>query len=162
MNNTDGTKRHETAVRAATFTDIPHLVAAGLALAEETEGLRLDPARLERGVRAVLDDPQKGFYLVAEADGETAGSLLVTPEWSDWRDAWYWWIQSVYVRPEFRRCGVYRALHRHVLEQARRRTDVWGVRLYVDHDNRPAQAAYQRLGMRPSRYRFYEMDFGQL
>jgi len=146
-------------VRAASLDDVPHLVAAGLGLASETEGIALDADRLERGVRAVFTDPQKGFYVVAEVAGQVAGSLLVTFEWSDWRDAWYWWIQSVYVKKPFRRRGIYTAMYRHLEAQARRRPDVWGLRLYVDRDNRAAQAAYQRLGMDRSRYEMYGADF---
>src|SRR5215468_3854238 len=105
-------------VRAAAARDLPVLVAFNAAMARETEGRALDEARLRRGVASALGDEARGRYLVAERGGQAVGALLLTREWSDWRDGWFWWIQSVYVAPAARRQGVYRALHRAVLEQA--------------------------------------------
>jgi ribosomal protein S18 acetylase RimI-like enzyme len=128
-------------------------------MAAETEGRDLDRARLEAGIAHALGDASRGTYFVAERDGRVAGALLVTREWSDWRDGWFLWIQSVYTRPEARRSGIYRALYRHVVDTARAAGDVCGIRLYVERENRRAQATYEALGMRESCYRIYEVDF---
>ena len=143
-------------IRMAVQDDVELLVHFNSSLAEETEATILDKTKVTAGVKAALDDPQKGFYLIAESDGHPAGGLLVTTEWSDWRNAMFWWIQSVYVEKESRQSGVYKALHRYVEELARKDKNVCGIRLYVDHDNSRAQATYERLGMQPGRYRFYE------
>ena len=145
-------------MRPAAAADVADLVRFNRAMARETEALALDEAVLEAGVRAVLADPARGFYLVAELDGRRAGSLMVTPEWSDWRNAWIWWIQSVFVEAEARRRGVYRALHGAVLTRARESCDVRAVRLYVERENRGAQDTYAALGMSPSRYQLFEVD----
>jgi GNAT superfamily N-acetyltransferase len=147
-------------VRPAIEADLEILVAFNRAMAAETEDLGLDVERLRAGMLRVLRDPDRGRYSVAELDGEVVGALMVTREWSDWRDAWFWWIQSVYVAPGARRRGVYSALHRAVLEQARGAGDVCGVRLYVESANRSAQTTYERLGMHAARYRLYEQPVG--
>jgi ribosomal protein S18 acetylase RimI-like enzyme len=127
-------------------------------MAWETEGKRLDLATLRRGVRAVLEDPTKGFYLVAVGPEEqVVGQLMVTFEWSDWRDGTIFWIQSVYVAPEARRRGVYRALHEAVLTHARAHRGV-AVRLYVEKHNRGAQETYRRVGMSPAIYELMEQE----
>ena len=156
-------------VRAATPGDLELLVEFNRAMARETEGLDLDPGRLRSGVGRVLADPDAGFYRIAElggaaADGPQRGSgpvgcLMVTREWSDWRDGWFWWIQSVFVDPAWRRRGVYRALYASVLGEGQEAPDVCGVRLYVDSDNRAAQRVYERLGMAEAHYRMFEVDF---
>jgi ribosomal protein S18 acetylase RimI-like enzyme len=143
-------------IREAEERDAPALVEFNLRMAMETEDKPLDPAVVAAGVRGVLEDRARGFYLVAESDGMTVGSLLVTTEWSDWRNGVYWWIQSVYVEPPFRRRGVYRALHEEVRTRARNTPGVRGCRLYVERDNETAQAAYLRLGMAETRYRIFE------
>jgi GNAT superfamily N-acetyltransferase len=143
-------------VRPAAPGDRDAIVEFNLAMALESEGRALDRERLARGVERALGDAGIGRYLVAEAGAETAGSLLLTNEWSDWRDGWFWWIQSVYVAPRHRRRGVYRALHERVREEARRAGDVVGLRLYVERDNRGAQRTYARLGMSETAYRLYE------
>lgn len=143
-------------IETATPAALETLVGFNQAMAWETEGKRLDPDRLRAGVAAVLADTQRGLYLLARSAPSIVGGLLLTWEWSDWRNAWFWWIQSVYVRPEARGRGVYRALHDEVLRRARAAGNVCGLRLYVDHDNAAAQACYAALGMRPGRYRFYE------
>jgi GNAT superfamily N-acetyltransferase len=146
-------------IRLAAPGDAETIARFNQAMAQETEGRQLDFERLRRGVQAVLSDPSKGRYWVAEIDGRLAGQLLITFEWSDWRNGAFWWIQSVYVDPAFRRRGVFRALYEHVARQARQAPDVCGLRLYVEQDNRRAQAAYERLGMHPAPYRIYEVDF---
>ncbi len=145
-------------IRKATVDDIEALVEFNQAMALETEGKSLPAGTLTNGVRAVFDSPGKGWYLIAVHNGVRAGSLLITPEWSDWRNADYWWIQSVYVRPEYRSKGVYTALHRHVEELSRYDDGVCGLRLYVDSDNKVARTVYKKLGLVPSRYDLYEID----
>lgn len=145
-------------VRDAVPADLDLLVRFNAAMALQTEGRVLDPARLRAGVAAALGDPQRGAYRVAELDGIPSGALLVTREWSDWRHGWFWWIQSVWVEPRARRRGVYRALHEDVLRRAAAAGDVVGVRLYVEQHNEDAQQTYRCLGMRPARYAVFEQD----
>ncbi|WP_240316231.1 GNAT family N-acetyltransferase [Salinibacter ruber] len=144
------------AIRRATLDDAETLVRFNEAMAEETEDKTLDPETVRAGVRAVFDTPEQAFYFVAERDGEVVGSLMITTEWSDWRNADFWWIQSVYVRPSARRTGVYAALYREVRRRAREADGVCGLRLYVEQDNAAAQAAYETLGMNEPPYRMYE------
>lgn len=145
-------------VRPATPDDIEQIVAFNAAMALETEGLRLDLARLRSGVRRVFQGDAAAFYRVAEVEGRVVGQLMVTVEWSDWRDAWVWWIQSVYVAPEARRLGVYRALHGAVVDEARA-AGAAGVRLYVDARNTRAMATYAAMGMDGEHYRVFEQMF---
>ena len=133
-----------------------------LALADETENLKLDPARVTQGVRAVLADAGKGIYFIAEAEGRAAGQLLITYEWSDWRNGNFWWLQSVYVEKEFRSRGVFKKLFAHVAELARREKDVCGIRLYMDAHNENARQAYERLGMKQTNYELFEQVFTKL
>lgn len=145
-------------VREAVAGDALALRDGNLAMAAETESLALDPMRLLRGVEAVLADATKGFYLVVEDDdapGRIVGQLMITFEWSDWRNGLLWWIQSVHVAPTHRRRGVYRALHTEVMRRARA-ANVAGVRLYVHASNTSAQATYVALGMHDSDYRVFE------
>jgi len=146
-------------VRPAYPREIATLVEFNRALAQETEGRELDAQRLRKGVEAVFAEPTRGIYHVALRGEEVVGALLVTSEWSDWRNGVFWWIQSVYVVPSARRQGVFRALYGQVLERARVTPEVCGLRLYVDHENTGAQAVYQQLGMHAARYRFFELDF---
>ena len=143
-------------IRDAAEADVAALVAFNRAMASETEAKALDPVRLERGVRGLLARPEAGFYLVAEHGGVVGGALLVTPEWSDWRDGWFWWVQSVYVAPGARRQGLYGALYAEVQARARAAGDVRGLRLYVERENEDARAVYERLGMHETAYRLYE------
>lgn len=125
-------------------------------LAEESEGKTLDAAVLAAGVRAVLADPNKGLYFLAEENGTIVGQLMITTEWSDWRNGWFWWIQSVYIRHESRRQGVFRALYRHVEQAATDDPTVIGLRLYVERENESAQQTYLRLGMELTHYLMLE------
>jgi ribosomal protein S18 acetylase RimI-like enzyme len=143
-------------VRMANHGDVETLVRFNLAMAKETEHKALDRATLEKGVRSVLDDERKGFYLAAEVDGRVVGSLMITFEWSDWRNGWFWWLQSVYVEPAFRGQGVFRALYGEVKRRAAKNPLVIGCRLYVEHDNRVAQDVYSRLGLSKTNYHIYE------
>jgi GNAT superfamily N-acetyltransferase len=142
-------------IRTAVRSDVAALAAWNAAMAWETEAKRLDPDVLARGVAAVFDEPRRGFYLIAERDGEAAGCLLVTYEWSDWRCGDFWWIQSVYVAPAARRGGVFRALHAEVAARARAAGAV-GLRLYVETENLRAQQTYEDLGMQRCHYLMYE------
>jgi len=146
-------------IRSAAPADAGSIAAHNAAMALETENVHLDPNRLRLGVDAVLNDPAKGFYAVAEAEAQVVGQMMVTFEWSDWRNGTFWWVQSVYVQPPYRKQGVYRRIYEHVLREAKSRNDVCGVRLYVDKDNRTAQQVYERLGMNPAHYAMYELDF---
>jgi GNAT superfamily N-acetyltransferase len=143
-------------VRMAEVKDIEIIAELNLAMAWETEQKRLNPVTLKRGIRAVLEDSDYGFYVVAEEQGQVVGCLLVTHEWSDWRSGLFWWIQSLYVGPPFRRRGVFTRLHDFVKEQALRQSEVCGIRLYVEQSNRVAQRAYEQIGMKPTTYRIYE------
>jgi ribosomal protein S18 acetylase RimI-like enzyme len=139
-------------IRRATLADETVLVELNAALAWETEHKRLRPEVLSAGVRAVFADPAKGFYTVAELQGQIVGQMMVTYEWSDWRNGWFWWVQSVYVRAESRRKGVFRALYREIERQAAANPNVIGLRLYVERDNTRAQATYRALGMTNTTY----------
>jgi GNAT superfamily N-acetyltransferase len=145
-------------VRAARRDDAALIAGFNLAMARETERRELDPQLVAQGVAAVLADDTHGFYLLAEVGACAAGALLVTYEWSDWRNARMWWIQSVYVVPAARRMGVYRALYGHVRAQARAH-GACGLRLYVEQHNRAARQVYRSMGMRDSGYRIYEQEF---
>ena len=146
-------------VRQAEPRDAVHIVGFQQDMALETEGKTLDESSISAGVDAVFGDPDKGFYLVAEVNGDVVGSLLITYEWSDWRNATFWWIQSVFVDADYRRRGVYTAMHDYVLTQARESEDICGVRLYVERSNHIAQQTYKSLGMDHSHYDLYEVDF---
>jgi GNAT superfamily N-acetyltransferase len=143
-------------VRAAEPGDLDRLVEFNLAMAQETEGRDLDLATLREGMRALLGDPGRGRVLVVEDAGRIVATLMLTTEWSDWRNGWFWWIQNVYVAPEERRRGHYRRLHEHVRDLAAARTDVYGLRLYVENENVRARETYQKLGMDETPYRLYE------
>jgi ribosomal protein S18 acetylase RimI-like enzyme len=142
-------------VRSATAADIDVIVQFNTAMALETEAKTLDPTVLGAGVAAVFAEPRRGFYLLAEQAGQVAGCLMITYEWSDWRNGDWWWLQSVYVLPEHRRNGVFRALYAEVERLASARADVVGVRLYVERDNVHAQRTYRSLGMHEEAYRMY-------
>ncbi|HEX8172170.1 MAG TPA: GNAT family N-acetyltransferase [Thermoanaerobaculia bacterium] len=146
----------EVSYRDAERRDAPRIIEFQLAMARETEQLELDREVLERGVAAVFDDPSHGRYYVAEADGRIIASLMITYEWSDWRNGMVWWIQSVYVVPEFRRRGIYAGLYAHVKQLIDGQPSVRGLRLYVDERNRTAQQVYARLGMNGEHYRVFE------
>ena len=150
------------AIRAGTLDDVVRLRDWACAMALETERKRLDPQTVERGIHAVLDQPRRGAYFVAERGGEAAGTLMLTYEWSDWRNGDWWWIQSVYVAPGHRRQGVYAALHAHVVQAASARADVCGLRLYVERDNVDAQRTYESLGMADTGYRMYEAALARI
>lgn len=146
----------ELSIRRAVPADAAALVGFNQAMALETEGKELPDAVIVPGVAGLLARPEYGFYLVAEADGVVVGSLMVTYEWSDWRNGLIWWLQSVYVVEAWRRRGVYRALYAAVKAQAAATDGVRGFRLYVEKDNATAQRTYRALGMTETYYRLFE------
>ena len=150
-------------IRPARQDDVGTIVMFNAALALETESRRLNLATLRNGTLAFLDSPGYGFYIVAELpEGKNyspVGQLMITYEWSDWRNGVFWWIQSVYVDPAHRRQGVFAALYRHVERLARATPGVIGLRLYVERDNIRAQSTYASLGMVDAGYRIFEAGF---
>jgi GNAT superfamily N-acetyltransferase len=145
-------------IRRATPQDLDFIVAGNLEMAIETEHLTLEPGILGRGVRALLDGRVPGGYWVAELDEVVVGQLMITFEWSDWRNRMVWWIQSVYVVPAARKHGVFRALYAHVRAEAQA-SGAGGLRLYVDTTNTRAQQVYTALGMNGDHYRVFEDMF---
>lgn len=146
----------EILIRPASTDDLPLLADWACAMALETEHKQLDLNTVRRGIGIAMAQPQRGRYWVAERLGEVAGTLMITYEWSDWRAGDWWWIQSVYVAPAHRRCGVYAALYRHLHGEAQKTPDVRGLRLYVEKENAAAQRTYQSLGMQDAGYHMYE------
>jgi GNAT superfamily N-acetyltransferase len=145
-------------IRLANSSDAPIIAQFNAAMAKETEGIELHDEHLRKGVEALFLDSSKGLYYVAEVENKIVGQLLITYEWSDWRNATFWWIQSVYVFPEYRNRGIFRALYRYVESLARNRGDVCGLRLYVEKGNNRACLAYETLGMKKSHYEMMEID----
>jgi ribosomal protein S18 acetylase RimI-like enzyme len=143
-------------IRLAEKQDAPALVEFNQAMALETEGKMLDTQILRGGVESVFHDDKKGFYVVAQEKGRIIGGLMITYEWSDWRDGWFWWIQSVYILPEYRGRGIYRLLYEFVKNRAEEVGDVCGFRLYVEKENTGAQGVYEKLGMEKTYYLMYE------
>jgi ribosomal protein S18 acetylase RimI-like enzyme len=146
-------------IRSAATTDVSVIAEFNSAIASETENLELNYPRLLQGVQALLADSTKGMYYIAEINGIVVGQLMITNEWSDWRNATFWWIQSVYVKKEFRKQGVFRSLYQYVESLARSRGDVCGLRLYVETQNDHAQKTYEALGMHHSHYQMMEETF---
>ncbi|MDP3643731.1 MAG: GNAT family N-acetyltransferase [Bacteroidota bacterium] len=143
-------------IRQANDKDSASIVEFQLAMAMETEQLQLHEPTVIKGVAAVLDDTSKGIYYVAETDGKVVGSLLTTFEWSDWRNGTVLWIQSVYVRPEFRKRSIFSRLYKHIQELVVSNSDLRGIRLYADKNNTSAHGVYEHLGMTAEHYQMYE------
>lgn len=135
--------------------DIEAIAGFQVEMAMESEGTLLDIDTVMKGVTAAMNDENKGSYYVARVDGKAVGSLMLTREWSDWNNGWYWWIQSVYVAPDFRRQGIYKSMYQAVCEDAKQQ-NVAQVRLYVDKTNIRGQKVYASLGMQESHYLIYE------
>ena len=155
-------------IRAAELSDLDWLVDGARAMAQETEHKVLVAETVRAGIAAGIADPAKARYFVAMHDaslagaetiGTAVGTLMLTHEWSDWRNGDWWWIQSVYVVPSHRRQGVFAALYRHVEMQARATEGVVGLRLYVERENETAQRTYAALGMHDAGYRIFEQSF---
>ncbi len=148
-------------VRKAVAEDAQVIAAFNSAMAMETEGISLQPERIAKGVQTLLQDSSLGFYLLAEEDEVPIASLMITTEWSDWRNGLFWWIQSVYVKEEKRRQGVFRELYQAVRELAADTPEVCGFRLYVEHENHTAQKTYQSLGLTETHYKLFEQTKGE-
>jgi len=149
-------KKPEIVVRRATLDDSGILSQFNMSMAKETEGRRLDQTTVQAGVKQLFLDSQQGFYLVAEIGGPACGSLMITYEWSDWRNGLFWWIQSVYVEPAARRNGVFTALYQCVKQMAQDDASACGLRLYMEQDNLPARAVYMAMGMETTPYQVFE------
>jgi ribosomal protein S18 acetylase RimI-like enzyme len=145
-------------IREATDADAAIIADFNASMAKETENIELDRTRLRQGVEALLASSAKGSYYLAEADGNVVGQLMITYEWSDWRNATFWWIQSVYVHPEYRQQGIFRILYRTIETIALQRGDICGLRLYVEKTNKRAQQTYEALGMKYSHYQMMDID----
>jgi ribosomal protein S18 acetylase RimI-like enzyme len=145
-------------IRRASADDAAPLVAFNQAMALETEGKTLVDEKISSGVAAVFTDEKKGFYAVAEDEGTIVGGLMVTYEWSDWRNAWFWWIQSVYILPEYRGQRLYSKMYDFVKQEAVKAGNVCGFRLYVETENANAQKVYDAVGMHRSHYLMYEEE----
>ena len=135
--------------------DIEAIAGFQVDMAMESEGTLLDKETVTKGVTAAMNDENKGCYYVARVEGKAVGSLMLTREWSDWNNGWYWWIQSVYVAPDYRRRGIYKSMYNAVCEDAKQQ-NIAQVRLYVDKTNTRGQKVYQSLGMTESHYLIYE------
>ncbi len=145
-------------IRPAELKDAETIIEFNEAMGKETESLKLDIDILRCGVRSILSDQNKGCYFVAEVNGKVVGQLMITYEWSDWRCANFWWIQSVYVLPDYRQQSVFRKLYQHIHELASADKSVCGLRLYVDRNNERAKKAYTNLGMLQSHYELFETE----
>jgi ribosomal protein S18 acetylase RimI-like enzyme len=143
-------------IRKAKETDLPSIVDFQLAMALETENLQLEKPIVEKGVKAAFNDLAKGQYFVTEVDGEIAASLMITFEWSDWRNGMVYWIQSVFVKEEFRRLGIYRKMYAYIQDLVNKDDNVRGIRLYVDKSNIKAQKTYENTGMNGEHYQLFE------
>lgn len=146
-------------IREATPSDAETIASYNIRMAVETEGRSLAADVIGPGVAALISDAGKGRYWVAETAGKLVGQIMITYEWSDWRNGTLWWIQSVYVHPDFRRQGVYSALYRYVEAQAKASDNVRGLRLFVENDNTRARKTYEALGMKDPNYRVMEAIF---
>ena len=149
-------------VRNANKDDINTIVNFNSAMAMETEHKSLDIDTIHDGVKKLLNHSEHGFYLIAESDSVPVGQLMITKEWSDWRNGEFWWIQSVYIHPDYRKNNIYRKLYDEVIKSAKESENVCGIRLYVDKNNNKAQKVYSKLGMKESKYIFFEKDWSDV
>ena len=142
-------------ISTGTYNDIEAITGFQIAMALESEGTVLDSEKVRNGVTAVMEDESKGTDIVARTEDRPVASLMITREWSDWNNGWYWWIQSVYVMPEYRGQGIFRTMYTKVIEMAKEQ-NIAQVRLYVDRHNTKAQKVYKKLGMEECHYLMYE------
>ncbi|MDJ0660710.1 MAG: GNAT family N-acetyltransferase [Crocosphaera sp.] len=145
-------------IRLAQLNDAQKIAKFNQAMAKETEDKVLSSDVLQAGVKSLLENPSQGFYVVAEVDAKVVGCLMITREWSDWRNGVFWWIQSVFVEKEYRRRGIYRSMYEFIKELANGKEDVCGFRLYVEQDNIVAQETYNALGMTKLPYLMFEQS----
>jgi ribosomal protein S18 acetylase RimI-like enzyme len=143
-------------IRRGEMRDASVIARFNAQMAQETEGKDLIADVIGAGVRRLIETPSLGFYLVAEHEGRVVACLMITNEWSDWRNGLFWWIQSVYVDAAYRRQGVYRRMYEEVRALAKADAGVCGFRLYVEKDNEVAHATYASLGMKETDYFMYE------
>jgi ribosomal protein S18 acetylase RimI-like enzyme len=147
-------------IRRALKADIPILKTFQENLAFETEGIKLNPETLQRGLETLFQDKNRGFYSVAEANAEIVGCFMITLEWSDWRNGWAYWLQSVYVKGSYRKHGVFRKMFEHIQEVIANDSQIVGLRLYVDRSNVRAQQVYAAMGMNGEHYTVFELMKG--
>ena len=148
------------AVRRANLGDIDILTDFNCRLARETEGETLNSQIVRDGVRRGLERDEEVVYFIAEVNSDPAGALMLTREWSDWRNKTFWWIQSVYVHPDYRNQGIFKALYKRILSDAKAQQTVGGLRLYVEQENEKAHLVYRQLGMKRTSYQMFEVDWG--
>lgn len=149
-------------IRQAVSSDVETIADYNIALCRETEGRDLDPATVTNGVRRFVTESKRGRYFVAEIDGQVVGQAAHTFEWSDWRNGEIWWIQSVYVHPDSRGKGVFRALFTHIKELGEADVDCCGIRLYMERENETARKSYRRLGFIETGYVVFERLFPRM
>ncbi len=149
----------EIKIRKATIEDAETIIDFNSKMAFETEEMKLNHKLISNGVKNLFSHPEYGYYLVAEKNGVIAGQLMITYEWSDWRNGLFWWVQSVYVAKEFRRQGIYKKMYEWIKEKAKHTDNVCGIRLYVEKENKVAQNTYKNLGMVETHYNLYEEVF---
>lgn len=143
-------------IRKALFEEADTIIQFNINMAKETENIDLPYEKIAPGVRGLFSNPEYGFYIVAEIEGEIAASLMITYEWTDWRNGIFWWIQSVYVKAEYRRKGIYTKMYEWLKNEVQAHSDVYGFRLYVEKENLSAQKTYEALGMKETVYKMYE------
>lgn len=140
----------------ANSDDAQSIAEFNVAMAYETEGKKIESSELLAGVKGLMSKPEYGFYIVAKHNLETVACMMITYEWTDWRNGLFWWIQSVYVKPKYRKQGVYRLMHKYVRELSQLEEDVVGIRLYVEKENENAIKVYKRMGMYETDYKLFE------
>jgi GNAT superfamily N-acetyltransferase len=149
----------ECLIRPATVKDAETLERFNVSMAWETETKILETDRIKPGIEKIFTDPDAGFYSVVEIDNRVVAALMITTEWSDWRNGFFWWIQSVYVEPEYRGQGIFTSLYAYIKDMAKNEKEVCGLRLYVEKENERAQRTYLKAGMHETVYRLYEEEF---
>ncbi len=149
---------NEIKIRLGYKKDAETIANFNILMAMETEHKKLPKNIITAGVKKILSNSQYGFYLIAEKNNQIAGSLMVTKEWSDWRNGEFWWIQSVFIKTEFRRQGIYKKLYAFVKSKAQKNPDVCGFRLYVEEENSIAMQTYESCGMIKTHYKMYEEE----
>ena len=146
-------------IRRGDARDLRAIVDLNTAMAVELGSKVVSSTRLKDGVAAVLESNDRGFYVLADSAGPVIGVLHVIPEWNPWRNSYFWKVENVFVSREWRRKGVYRAMHDYVLEAAQGNTDVCGIRLFAVESNVGARRTYEGVGMTQEPSRLFEIDF---